>query len=150
MQQKDIEALIANARTERMKTSRQLTLGDLIQQLEGLPLTFDYNGKPHPKRVYFDFACTYPRRLDSWRGAYSELAITFAVGGGPAPSAPDFLAMLKGAIGATFPGYKGGEYTMGEDTPVWIANYGYSGNTGVVGVRDWDYQIVIDTAWCEF
>lgn len=150
MQQKDIGALIANRRAERLRASRQLTLGELIRRLEVLPLTFDHNGKPHPKKVYFDFACTYPKELDSWRGAYSELAITFAVGGGAAPSAPDFLATLKGAIGVTFPGYKGGEYAMAEDTPVWVANYGDSGNTGVVGVRDEDYQIILHTAWCEF
>jgi len=40
--------------------------------------------------------------------------------------------MLKAArlaLGATFKGYKGGEYTMFEWTHCWLAQYGCSGET---------------------
>lgn len=34
------------------------------------------------------------------------------------------LEHAKSALGATFTGYKGGEYTMNEYTDCWIAEYG--------------------------
>ena len=35
--------------------------------------------------------------------------------------------LTKKVIGRTFPGYKGGEYFMNSDTPVWLAEYGRHG-----------------------
>lgn len=58
----------------------------------------------------------------SYRGYYHDLAfepaenVTFA----------SMLENAKSAIGATFCGYKGGEYKMGEYTDCWIAEYGRS------------------------
>ena len=37
------------------------------------------------------------------------------------------LKHAKSALGATFPGWKGGEYTMNEHTPVYIGKYGECG-----------------------
>lgn len=136
----------------------QLSLGELIAALEKLPLTFDSQGAQHPKDVYFDFGQTAPGHLTSYRGNYSELAITFndpdrtAYYGYTIPTAEAFLAMLRAALapGRTFGGWKGGEYRMTAETPVWVAPWGQSGYTAVVGVRDLETEIVIDTAWCEF
>ena len=151
MQQKDIEALIANARTERLQNSRQLTLGDLIRRLEALPLASDRWGEPMPeKKVIFDFCDFAPHWLDSWRGSYAELSIVPTDDYGERPTAEAFLAMLRAAVGQTFQGYKGGDYVMGADTPVWVSRHGENSYTGVVGARDAGYEIVIDTAWCEF
>ncbi len=58
----------------------------------------------------------------SYRGYYDELAfepqddVSFG----------EMLAHAKAAMGATFTGYKGGEYTMESYTPCWIAEYGTS------------------------
>lgn len=58
----------------------------------------------------------------SYRGYYEDVAfapaenVTFA----------SMLANAKSALGATFQGYKGGEYTMNEYTDCWIAEYGTS------------------------
>ena len=141
--------------------TRQLSLGDLIRALEALPLTFDTADGPHPKLIYFDFGETAPGRLTSWRGSYDELAITFNDPDRPErtgyygyvqTTAVDLLAMLKDALapGRTFTGWKGGEYRMTRDTPVWVAQWGQSSSTAVVGVREADTSIVIDTAWTEF
>ena len=60
---------------------------------------------------------------DSYRGNYFDIAfepesnVTVA----------SMLAHAKSALGATFTGYKGGEYTMGENTDCYIAQYGESG-----------------------
>ena len=56
----------------------------------------------------------------SYRGSYDELAfepkddVSFG----------EMLTHAKAALGATFTGYKGGEYTMESYTPCWIAEYG--------------------------
>lgn len=58
----------------------------------------------------------------SYRGYYDELAfepkddVSFG----------EMLTHAKAALGATFTGYKGGEYTMEGYTPCWIAEYGTS------------------------
>lgn len=57
----------------------------------------------------------------------------------------EFLKMLKETVGKEFTGYKGGEFTMDENTPIWVANYGNSGNTAVIDVIDEDYKIILVT-----
>jgi hypothetical protein len=56
------------------------------------------------------------------------------------------LEELKLTDGMTFEGYKGGSYTMHRGTPLWVANYGLTGGTMVVGLRECDYMTVIATA----
>ena len=57
------------------------------------------------------------------RGYYYNLAFK------PAPEARigDMLEHAKGAVGATFDGWKGGEYRMGPDTDVFIGDWGSCG-----------------------
>lgn len=58
----------------------------------------------------------------SYRGYYDELAFE------PVENARlgDMLDHARGALRATFTGYKGGEFTMDEYTYCWIAEYGTS------------------------
>ena len=57
-----------------------------------------------------------------YRGYYSDLAIGY----GDGVKVEDLLKSVRAALdGETFHGYKGGEYTMSKDTPLWLAsNYG--------------------------
>lgn len=57
------------------------------------------------------------------RGSYDELAFD------PLSESriADMLRHAESAVNATFTGYKGGEYTMYEHTPVYIGEYGDSG-----------------------
>lgn len=59
----------------------------------------------------------------SYRGYYQELAVELC---GPT-TAGEIATMLKGCIGRTFEGYKGGDYTMRRFTDVYIAEYGSAG-----------------------
>jgi hypothetical protein len=64
---------------------------------------------------------TYPRAFDSWRGVYKWLTLKpgrehMAVG--------DLLRMAKEADGGTFAGYKGGEFLMDRESPLWADDYG--------------------------
>lgn len=45
----------------------------------------------------------------------------------------------------TFTGYKGGEFTMSGETPVYVANPDEAGGTAVVDVRDDGRRIVLIT-----
>lgn len=150
-EQMDLQEILSNAvavaRAEEMKTSPQLTLGELILMLEavgnkGLPVVFD-----EPKY--------HPTRIDSWRGAYDELALNYTAKG-ETLTVWDVIALLKRAIGTTFQGYKGGDYTMGKTTPVWVGNYGEGegfregGNTAVVSIREEATAVLIETAVLEY
>lgn len=61
----------------------------------------------------------------SYRGDYMDLAFmpaeNITIGG--------VLAAARSALGATYQGYKGGDFTMGEHTDCWLAQYGSTGET---------------------
>ena len=104
-----------------------MTLGELIERLEALPedmLLAEGFGIP-----------------DSYRGTYSELAF--------APCANvrvyEMLKHAKSAVGATFTGYKGGEYLMTLDTPCHIAEYGcYGGDEDALTIHRWKYMLTTE------
>lgn len=80
----------------------QLDLGELVAALETerqdhvVPLGFRH---PH-----------------SYRGYYDEVAFEAARN----VSVAEMLASARSAVGATFQGWKGGDFTMRESTPVWL------------------------------
>lgn len=84
-------------------------LGELIEWLEqqdGAKVVPHGFGNPNSYRGYYDDVAFEPAEN-----------VTFA----------SMLENAKAALGATFQGYKGGEYTMHEYTDCWIAEYGTSG-----------------------
>ena len=92
------------------RAKSQMTLGGLISILKTLPDEFKITG------------LTYPH---SYRGYYSDLAFELS---NDKMYARDFLKICEKCVGDTFEGYKGGDNTMSENTPVWIAEWGCSGN----------------------
>lgn len=60
---------------------------------------------------------------DSYRGYYDQIA--FRVVRDTTVGA--MLKDARSADGETYYGYKGGNYTMGLDTDVWLAEYGHCG-----------------------
>ncbi len=87
-----------------------LGLGDLIARLE----------REDPTRI-LPLGFTNPH---SYRGDYYELAFE------PVADIPvgEMLAAARSALGATFQGWKGGDFTMGEHSGCWIAVEGDSGD----------------------
>lgn len=88
-----------------------MTLGELISFLE----------QRNPElvvRLGFDSAHSY-------RGYYEQLAFT------PARDVTvgTMLASARNALGETFTGYKGGEFTMHEYTRVWVSERGCTGES---------------------
>lgn len=144
----DVQAKVAAIRKQKFEESDQLSLGKLIEELEKV--------EKKDTRVGFDFGSTYPNDIDSWRGSYAELAFDYADvhpnfhGPDIIKNVSQIIQMLKDCIGKTFEGYKGGDFIMTVDTPLWVAHWGISGNTAVVGVRDEGWKVFILTAWREF
>lgn len=148
-----LDKYVKAKRQESFRDSIQITLGDLIKEIKECGTMND----DEDKTVDFDFGTALPTTLDSWRGSYAELALGYKLSGYDNDddhfteiTAKDLLENLKSAIDKTFGGWKGGEYRMEESTPVWVANPGSSGNTGIIGVIDKGYKIVILTTYCEF
>lgn len=79
-----------------------LTLGEVITAL---------SAHDPDKRLKVGF-----RHPHSWRGDYSELAFEAAEN----VTVRDMLDEAKTAVGTTFQGWKGGDYTMDADTFVWL------------------------------
>jgi hypothetical protein len=151
----DIHEQVKKQRELRFRGNQQLSLGEFIKELESVDFKMEHNDEI--KDVEFDFGTALPTQLDSWRGSYDEIALGYKLSGYDNndehfanTKADKLLEHLKSAIGKEYEGYKGGDFTMDENTPVWVANYGHSGNTGVVGVLDAGYKLVIITAYCEY
>jgi hypothetical protein len=140
----DIQALFnhlaAGAKAESLADKPIITLGELIAKLEqqdaDAPLAVEFYGN--------HFACA---DLGSYRGYYSDLAIE--PDGNLTGTVADALTKLRGAVGKTFHGYKGGDYTMSNRTIVWVSNYGDNSGIGVTGVEVRDGLVVITSADCE-
>lgn len=141
----DFQTFIDNAvqaeRQKELANSPQLLLGELILKLEQV------KNKELP--LFIDLLEKRPKGIDSWRGSYCELAIqTESFGsyntdvvtyeseygnsyaqkeiGCENPTVAQWIEVLKDAIGKTFVGYKGGDFLMSKNTPVWLAEHGSS------------------------
>lgn len=97
--------------------------------------------------VIFDFYGFSPDGLASYRGYYDHLAFGFT--DDKAAKVSDILALAEDAMGKTFEGYKGGDFTMGADTPLWVGNYGESRSTAIVGVKNCDWRVILETAYVD-
>jgi hypothetical protein len=117
----------------------QMTLGELLRALKRCD---------QDKYIAFDFANFMPADgVDSYRGYYEDLAIGYAHG--VDTKVADVVKWLEEAEGKIFDGYKGGEYLMGSDTAVWVANHGTTTGTAIVEVVDRGWRILLKTECVE-
>ena len=129
------ERAYSSADAMRESMHRGLRLGAIIDALEKAR---------EDARVQCDFGGFVVTGVDSYRGHYSDIALSYSERDGL--SAGELLALLRDADGKEFEGYKGGKFKMDRATPVWVANYGRSHGVAVVGVEDRDWRVVIHTA----
>lgn len=149
-----IQGLVKKQRDKSFSNSPQLSLGELIAEIEKCGVLKD-NGED--KEVCYDFGTAIPTKLDSYRGSYDELALGYKLTGYDNDAehlteikAKDLLNHLKEAIGKEYTGWKGGNYTMSKDTPVWVANSGNAGSTAIVGILNDGWRLILLTAYCEY
>lgn len=129
---------------------KQLTLGELLNLLKDIPT--EWGKDKRPVDISFDFGTAYPTGFSSWRGSYEEIAVEYALSGYDGEQfahtdLKDFVKMIEDSIGKEFDGWKGGEFVMTENTPVWVANSGNVGNTAVVGIVNENYTVIILTEY---
>ena len=117
----DIDGFL-NAASTGWRESRKryhLTLGGLIEGLignEGLRVAV--HGRSDGAFLLWGGL----GKPDSYRGFYEDLA--FPVWQEGTQTTDELLTICKNAIGETYYGYKGGEYLMDEEAPLWIAEDG--------------------------
>jgi hypothetical protein len=104
--------------------------------------------------IKFDFCGFVPSGIRSYRGYYDHLALSFDVESSRNRSPVELtvatlLELLESSNGSTYTGYKGGQYTMGLQTPVWVDNYACATGTGIVGLSHCNDMTVISTAFIE-
>lgn len=120
---------------------RQLTLGEMIEALEKVIGSDEDGGRDW----HVDFAHLGARvaGLCSWRGVYTDLALipTFGDGYHEELDAAQLLGVLRDAVGATFEGWKGGDFLMSEATPLWVSREGESSRSAVVGITGGPWRI---------
>lgn len=116
----------------------QLTLGEFIDLLEAFP--------DHAASCYYEFAMLPPRAPDSYLEYYDQIALGIGQDYSDDPRVITVLRWCQAAVGKTYQGWKGGDYVMFRDTPLWAAIPGCGGGRAIVG-RDTsvDYAFVIKT-----
>ena len=125
----NIQYLLDGRRADMQKSraETQLTLGKLIDRLAALSPEI----------------CVCLGTPNSYRGYYDDLSFEPTTQAIPAREA---LALCKGAMGEVFQGYKGGDYQMGRNTPIWIADYGSCGDKLLAVMDDGTLELGKDDA----
>lgn len=113
-----------SAVTRRTRSKYHLTLGDLVEFLESSNPDWEFKLTMHEKDAHL----VAPH---SYRGYYSDLAFEFESG---ASTVGETLALVKPCLDQVFAGYKGGDYTMDADTPLWLASYGSAGGLAIISL----------------
>ncbi len=119
----------------RTRSQYQMTLGALIDDLK------DKNQSGAVYAVIGD-ETSFLSDPHSYRGYYSDLSLTPSNTKG---SVADLLAELQAALGSTFEGYKGGDFLMGADTPVWVSPYGVNSQIAVMSIAERDGDVALIT-----
>ena len=112
-----------------------MTLEALAGKLAALeahvPLAMEDGAAPHPQ-------------VHSYRGYYSHAAIPPGAGF-PTTTAGGMLETIRRAMGLPVYGWKGGEFRLYPDTPVWIAPLGENSQLALTDVREEDGRAVLMT-----
>ena len=110
--------MVFNALQDALRETRSsyhLTLVELIDYLQ-IKVTQDKGNLPV---MFSDDYTQFPTSVGSYRGHFSDLAIAY---NGPIGSDVErLLDMLLNVLDRQLIGYKGGEFIMGGDTPLWRA-----------------------------
>lgn len=87
------------------------------------------------------------RGLISWRGVYAQASVDWVAGGDAAVFVDVLLGQVAAALdGVPLQGYKGGDYVMDGETPVWADPYGmYNGRIVTGYTTSVGSRFILDT-----
>ncbi len=128
--------------------SEQQTLGNLITALQRAVDEAQRVQSPSFDLVFVDWNLMKPKGWCSYRGYYHHLAIEFGMHRDHEIDDVDILTFLEqahGMIGAKITGYKGGEYTVSADTPIWVSNSADASGVAVTGFKQAAGMFLIET-----
>ncbi len=132
--------MVLNALQDALRETRSsyhLTLGGLIDYLQ-IEVT---QGRGNLPVVFSDDCTQFPTSVGSYRGYFSDLAI--AHDGHIGSDVEKLLDMLRNVLDRQLIGYKGGEFIMDGDTPLWRANDGEAPNDAIMGVSFDGYKVIL-------
>ena len=123
------------------KVSENMRLGQMVAML----------GTCRPdSTVSYDFGGFVPTGPDSYRGYYNHLSFGYAeYAQDKEVTVAALIEWCREASGKTLTGYKGGEFKMDDNTPLWAANYGQSHGTAITGIGDYGYHVKILTGYVD-
>lgn len=108
-----------------------MSLLSLIDKLKILPPTSKVFIKYKDKTYYLtispdaeDEEDDYPKFFHSYRGYYEDLSVSIDSYEEDIYTVKQFLAEAERAARYSFPGYKGGLYTMTQYSTLWFSTYG--------------------------
>ena len=82
--------------------------------------------------------------VNSYRGYYCDLAIATTTDPDEICRTKDFGELLKRTIDTPLTGYKGGNFLMGKDTPLWLSDYGeYTGLAIMDASEDYEGDLML-------
>ena len=109
---------------QKERSQSQMTLGQMIDYLKTLDPNTEIQGfcSPH-----------------SYRGYYQDLAFEPI----ETEKVSVLLELCYDALGEEYEGYKGGEFIMHKNTPIWIASYGCCGKK-IIGYKNGKLELEED------
>lgn len=118
-----------NEYNQKMRSNTMFTLGNLIDELEKYPRNWEVLIEPFH---------LVPLSFYSYRGYYHDLCLTYSTREeslGEKMSVGKLLDMCNEANGKEFCGYKGGDFLMNRETPIWVSDYDYSTEMAIAKVE---------------
>lgn len=135
----DFHKILQQISEERKSIADGLTIGELMAKLT----VFDGNtGMVFSNGKYLD------GRYDSYRGYYEDMYVGYSDTDEDYNTVRDLTGVLKKALeDGEMTGYKGGEFSIDEDTLVWFATYGTTRESEmIVDAQEIEGKVVIYTA----
>jgi hypothetical protein len=126
---------------------RQLNLGEFITRLESISRENEDNQN---MPVVINMAGVYATMWRSYRGDYSQLALSFGTEEANDSRLAYFIDRSKLCLNSCLEGYKGGSYNMTGKTLLWVSKWGESSGYAIVGVKVIAGNVVIKTKWMGF
>ena len=148
----------------KQEAAKEYNLGKLIKDLESydkdIEITIDDGTFPLAKDReyaleddtketseygdYYNYDKETKTVFISYRGYYDGLAIVYSLKD-RAMKVEDLLKMAKFINGKYLEGYKGGDYLMDEETPIYIDDYGDYRGIKLIGTKIEDKKVILIT-----
>lgn len=145
-----LDACAAAEERERVRTMSQLTIGQLLEDLEGIRVIY---GEDLVVKVRDPDGevMSAGSAVDSYRGFYEQCAVSCSNSWRTEEDTTvgRLIEHLRSSLEEVHTGYKGGDYRFTVRTPVWMSNYGDASgweavevacesDAAVIKTRRWD------------